>query len=44
VIARYPIHHFFQKGAALPLTLLENYLATVARYCPALVLCWDIDY
>jgi len=24
--------YFFQKRAALPLSLLENYLATVARY------------
>jgi len=37
VIARYRNRYFFQKKATLPLTLLENYLATVARYCPALV-------
>jgi len=32
VIARYRIRYFFQKRAALPLTVLENQLATVARY------------
>jgi len=36
VIARYCMRYFFQKRAALPLSLLENYLAAVARYCPAL--------
>jgi len=32
LIALYRNHYFFQKGAPLPLTLLENQLATVARY------------
>jgi len=32
LIALYRVHYFFQKGAPLPLTLLENQLATVARY------------
>jgi len=32
VIARYRIRYFFQKRAVLSLTLLENFLAAVARY------------
>jgi len=36
VIAHYCIRYFFRKRAPLSLTLLENQLATVARYCPAL--------
>jgi len=38
VIARYRIRYFFQKRAALPLTLLKSLLAIlVAPYCPVLV-------
>ena len=36
VIAPYRIRYFFQKRAALALSLLDNWLVIVARYCPAL--------
>jgi len=38
VIPPYRIRYFYQKRAALPLTLLENLLATVARYFSASLL------
>jgi len=37
VIARYRIRYFFQNRAAVPLTLVENYLFTVARYFSSLL-------
>jgi len=38
VIACYRIHYSFQNRVTLPLTLPENQLVAVARYCPALPL------